>query len=1010
MIGQTISHYRIMEKLGGGGMGVVYKAEDTKLKRIVALKFLPPELTLDAEAKERFIHEAQAASALDHPNICTIYEVNETAEGQMFIAMACYEGQTLKPRIAQGPLPVEQAISIAVQAAQGLSEAHAHGIIHRDIKPANIMLTARGDVKIVDFGLAKLSGATKVTKTGSTIGTIAYMAPEQLQGAQVDGRADIFSLGVVLYEMLAGTTPFHGDHEAALMYSIVNEEPARLADKRAEIPAELQRIVDKALAKDPSKRYQKAEEMLAELRQLSGPETGLKSKRIPVRASIFRRPAVISGTVVVLALVFYLAWPTIDTMFAGSRKIPIAVIPFENRTGDSQYDWLRDAIPNLLISSFENYPRLKVMSWERLNDILKQIGQIDPRAIDMGVGLKICAMDSVRAMITGGFSRLGEKFIIDLKVINVDDRSILDSARSEGQGQESIFGGQIDELSAKVASGIGLPEQAIALQQSDSVEIPTSSPEAYAYYLRGKNEVERWLWPEARRSLSKAIEYDSTFAGAYRLLAAVIFDSAKLRRELLDKAKKYAFKASRRERLWIDAAYERDRDKRHTILKQIESEFPNDKEAYERLARDYRDKLQTQQAIEYCSRALKLDPYHRQSLNDLGYIYIRFTNELEKAMDCFRRYSLASPGDPNPLDSMGELYFYLGKIDSAIMKYKELEELRRPGWPSQYRIAYLYALKEDYGIALAWIDTFQTHAADDVRRIEAHWWRALYLDQVGAPSKARRELDLGISRASLPLSVTSYLSDPQMVGWMFRAKALLELKTGQIDAARKSANRFLDVAIKVKWPRGYTPDSMRYVGYYELLSALIDLRAGKIPLAESRMEKGKRIILKVTEEERRKDGMSWLNNPFYTEAELLLATGRADSVIAEWPKMPPLSNLTDFHLSTMTSLAYTNQFLPRDGLARAYVMKGDADAAIQEYERITTFDPTHWDRRLIHPLHRYELAKLYEKKGEREKAIAQYERFLYLWKNADRDRPEPKDAKARLARLAGKQQTVGNRL
>jgi serine/threonine protein kinase/Tfp pilus assembly protein PilF len=996
-----------MEKLGGGGMGVVYKAEDTKLKRIVALKFLPPELTLDAEAKERFIHEAQAASALDHPNICTIYEVNETAEGQMFIAMACYEGQTLKPRIAQGPLPVEQAISIAVQAAQGLSEAHAHGIIHRDIKPANIMLTARGDVKIVDFGLAKLSGATKVTKTGSTIGTIAYMAPEQLQGAQVDGRADIFSLGVVLYEMLAGTTPFHGDHEAALMYSIVNEEPARLADKRAEIPAELQRIVDKALAKDPSKRYQKAEEMLAELRQLSGPETGLKSKRVPVRASIFRRPAVISGTVVVLALVFYLAWPTIETMFAGSRKIPIAVIPFENRTGDSQYDWLRDAIPNLLISSFENYPRLKVMSWERLNDILKQIGQIDPRAIDMGVGLKICAMDSVRAMITGGFSRYGDKFVIDLKVINIDDRSIVDSARSEGQGQESIFGGQIDELSAKVASGIGLPEQAIAQQQSDSVEIPTSSPEAYAYYLRGKNEVERWLWPEARRSLSKAIEYDSTFASAYRLLAAAVRGDAKLRRDLLEKAKKYAYKASRRERIWIDASYETDREKRYMILKQIESEFPNDKSVYASLAKYYGDTRQDQLAIEHYKRALSLDPNHLMSLNELGYIYATRTNELEKALDCFRRYSLASPGDPNPLDSMGEMYFFLGKIDSAIIKYKEVEALHRPGWPSEYRMAYLYALKEDYTSALTWIDSFQTRATPDVRKIVAHWWRALYLDQLGSLTKAKREIDLGISKARFPLTWTDGYTDPQLIACMYRAKALLELKAGQIDAARGSARRYLNIsketAISFYVPRGVVPDTMRHIGYYELLNALIDLRAGKLRSAEARIDRGKRIILEWNEEEKKKTGMTYSTSPFYTEAEILLAAGKADSVIAEWPKIAPLSNLVDFHLSFTTILAYTNQFLPRDALARAYVAKGDLEAATKEYERITTFDPTHWDRRLIHPLHRYELAKLYEKKGEKEKAIAQYERFLYLWKNADRDRPEPKDAKARLARLASKQ-------
>jgi len=228
MIVATISHYKVLEKLGGGGMGVVFKARDTRLDRTVALKFLPPDLTFDPHAKERFIHEAKAASSIDHPNICTVYDVDQTVDGQMFIAMAYYEGESLKFRIAKGRLRIDQATDIAIQIAQGLAEAHQHGIIHRDIKPANVLITRNGVAKIVDFGLAKLSGATKVTKTGSTLGTVAYMAPEQLQGSDVDARADIFSLGVVLYEMLTGKTPFRGDHEAALMYSIMNEEPEPL--------------------------------------------------------------------------------------------------------------------------------------------------------------------------------------------------------------------------------------------------------------------------------------------------------------------------------------------------------------------------------------------------------------------------------------------------------------------------------------------------------------------------------------------------------------------------------------------------------------------------------------------------------------------------------------------------------------------------------------------------------------------------------------------------------------
>ena len=268
MIGKTISHYKILEKLGGGGMGEVYKAEDTRLKRTVALKFLPLDLTRDEESKKRFNQEAQTASTLQHNNICTIHDVINTEEGQIYIVMEYYEGETIKQLIKQGPIEVDKALEIAIQVAQGLNAAHEKHITHRDIKSGNIIITKNGTAKIIDFGLAKLAWQTKLTRTGTTLGTAAFMSPEQTIGVTVDHRTDIWSLGVILYEMLTGLTPFRGDYEQAVIYSIVNEEAKPITSLRTGIPIELERVVNKAMAKDPNDRYQHIDEVIVDLRWL----------------------------------------------------------------------------------------------------------------------------------------------------------------------------------------------------------------------------------------------------------------------------------------------------------------------------------------------------------------------------------------------------------------------------------------------------------------------------------------------------------------------------------------------------------------------------------------------------------------------------------------------------------------------------------------------------------------------------------------------------------------------
>jgi len=302
MIGKTISHYKILEKLGEGGMGVVYKAQDIKLDRLVALKFLPKHLLCDSETKIRFEQEAKAASALDHPNICTIHEIDEV-EGECFISMAYIEGESIKNLLKEKTLSLKEVLDITIQVCEGLVVAHEKGIVHRDIKSDNIMLTSRGQVKIMDFGLAKLRGATKLTKTGSTLGTMPYMSPEQVQGIEVDKRSDIFSFGVVLYEMITGQLPFKGEHEAAIIYSIINETPEPLARYKANVPERLQRLVDKTLEKDRDIRYQSAAEVIADLKGLQKETAGVSMVKSKKKILPFIVPASIVFILVLLFLI-----------------------------------------------------------------------------------------------------------------------------------------------------------------------------------------------------------------------------------------------------------------------------------------------------------------------------------------------------------------------------------------------------------------------------------------------------------------------------------------------------------------------------------------------------------------------------------------------------------------------------------------------------------------------------------------------------------------------------------
>ena len=384
MIGKTISHYKIIEKLGEGGMGIVYKTQDLKLDRFVALKFLPPHLTSSEDEKQRFIHEAKAASALQHNNICNIHEIDETEDGQLFICMDYYEGDTLDKRITEKPLPIDEATDIAIQIAQGLAKAHEKDIVHRDIKPANIMLTSDGVVKILDFGLAKLSTQTKLTKESTTLGTVSYMSPEQAKGEEVDYRTDIWSLGVILYEMLTGQLPFKGEYESAVIYSILNDTQEPVTGLRTGMPMELERIINKCLQKNPANRYQHVDELMVDLRSIKRES---ESASIPTKMAhpskrsklIKISAAVLSILILIVAGYFILIQPSEKSVSGWENSI--AVLPFDDLSPEGDQEWFCDGMTEQIITNLSKIKRLKVigrtsiMKFKNTNKTLPEIGQ-----------------------------------------------------------------------------------------------------------------------------------------------------------------------------------------------------------------------------------------------------------------------------------------------------------------------------------------------------------------------------------------------------------------------------------------------------------------------------------------------------------------------------------------------------------------------------------------------------------------------------------------------------------
>lgn len=648
MIGKTISHYKILEKLGEGGMGVVYKAEDTKLKRIVALKFLPPELTRDPKAKKRFLQEAQTVSSFDHQNIGTIYEINETEEGQLYIVMAYYKGETLRERIKKGPLQVSEAIDITLQVLQGLSKAHKRGIIHRDIKPANIIITDEGVVKIIDFGLAKLSWQIDLTKTRSTLGTTAYMSPQQICAESVDGQTDIWSVGIFLYEAITGHLPFKGDYEQSMIYSILSEDPKPPSSFRNNILIELDQIINKAIQKDPKKRYQNSFEFLEDLTRFKFTFIDEEKKyenwsKRKSKKSYFMKFIIVTTTVIILLFIILFSYLEIYK----SKAVKDIIVYEELDRDPSDRQTIHDMFRYLLVDDLLQSSEKNILSKSEFDFLYP--GQTPELAInyeimpkDIGFEIDIVFHNPLKKTI---FNFYQNDFRITRHIF--DPSILLTSA--------------ISDITSVILQILDIPDK--------KKSTFTKSWDAFEYFYKGEKAWDKLDVTKSHNYFRSSLNIDPDFVLAKLRLADVLrFDRSYSEAQFLIKSIKpklrYLSDIDSLKAESLMARLKGEIRKEISLLRKIHNRYPSRKESAYRVAEAYYELCDINHAINFYKKALQLDDSFPLAHNHLAYCYSHL-GEHKKALHHFKTY-LSLDSTANAYDSMGDGYMAAGNLDSAV--------------------------------------------------------------------------------------------------------------------------------------------------------------------------------------------------------------------------------------------------------------------------------------------------------------------------------------------------------
>ncbi|MGD8537942.1 MAG: protein kinase, partial [Candidatus Aminicenantes bacterium] len=983
--GSTLGErYEIIEELGKGGMGRVYRVEDTKLKQEVALKLIKPEISSDKKTIERFQNELKLARNIRHKNVCGMFDLGE-AEGARFITMEYVSGEDLKSFIRRAaPLSTSRTVSIAKQVCEGLAEAHRIGVVHRDLKPSNIMIDKDGNARIMDFGIARSLKEKGITGAGVMIGTPEYMSPEQVEGKEIDQRTDIYSLGVILYEMVTGRVPFVGDTALSIAVKHKTERPKDPKDLNPQISEDISHIIMTCLEKEKEKRYQSAGEVRSELEniekglpttaQIMPEKKPLTSREITVQFSLKKAfvPALIFIAIVVIGVVI---WQLIPKKAAAppplSDKPSIAVMYFKNNTGDESFEIWRTALSDSIITDLSQSKYIRVLSGDQLYSILRKLDLLEATSYASEDLKKVASEGRVNHILQGNLSKAGDTFRIDYTLQDIGTGESVGAERVEGVGEDNIFS-MVDNLTRRIKANFRLSAREIANDIDEDVsQITTRSPEAYRYYIEGRRHYNVRDFQKSIGFMEKAISIDPEFAMAYRSISAAYTETGYRSKaiEFIRKALEFSDRLTDRERyliqaqtyVWSERTYEKAIEAYSTLLDLYPDDMTGNNnqgvifsrigewdkaiERYEVNRRNGDDNVITYTNIANCyeSKGMyqKAKSYYEEFINDISdnsFVRRRFAShyldqgKFELAQNEADKASALDPNNYYNYDLYGDISLFRGNLVEAEKEYRKLLEAKSTNFHSMAlaSLAGLYILQGKFQEAIEQLNKRNELAKDQGELSWAAWGHG-YLSYIYWKS-GDLERSLAENAKLYKIAV-----EEDLFGWKINAlmgRSLVYHAMDDSDKALQAAEE-----LKALIQQGMNPKRMRLY-YYAM--GMIEIQ--------------KENFAKATE---------------YFKDALSLSSGG------------PLDKEARFI----------------EGLALAYYKLGEIDKARTEYERITSLINGRYWHGDIYAKSFYNLGKIYEEQGNTAKAIENYEKFLDLWKDADPGIVEIEDAKKRLVAL-----------